>query len=79
MNNCTECSSHKVIADPDPHDWFCDDDAAVVCTMTLNPKRDTTSIHRADHSEFRTITVACRPYNIKKECEVPDWCPRRTK
>lgn len=23
----------------------------------------------------KSITVACRPYNTKNECEVPDWCP----
>lgn len=22
------------------------------------------------------ITVACRPYNIKKECDTPNWCPK---
>lgn len=23
----------------------------------------------------KTITVACRPYNKRKECDVPKWCP----
>ena len=23
----------------------------------------------------RNITVACRPYNMRKECPVPEWCP----
>ena len=23
----------------------------------------------------RDITVACRPYHLKKDCEIPDWCP----
>ena len=23
----------------------------------------------------KEITCACRPYNIKKESEIPDWCP----
>lgn len=29
---CTKCQYHQVINDRDPHDWFCDDDAAIVCT-----------------------------------------------
>jgi hypothetical protein len=23
----------------------------------------------------KNITVACRPYNTRKECEIPNWCP----
>lgn len=23
----------------------------------------------------KNITVACRPYNIRKESEIPKWCP----
>jgi hypothetical protein len=61
--NCIDCSSHEVIRDPDPDDWFCDDDVAVVCNL----------------SDRRRITCACRPYNIKKESETPDWCPKLKK
>lgn len=56
--NCTHCPCHKVMSDPDPDDWFCDDDVKVRCTKA--------------HLD---ITVACRPYNIRKECTVPSWCP----
>ena len=59
--NCVNCPDHEVQSDPDPNDWFCDDDIKVVCRASKN----------------KTITVACRPYNIKKECEVPKWCPRQ--
>jgi hypothetical protein len=60
-DNCTKCPHHEVRPDPDPSDWFCDDDVKVVCTLTK----------RQDN----TITVACRPYNVKKESEPPKWCP----
>jgi hypothetical protein len=63
INNCTECPHHKVLPDPDPDDWFCDDDVKVVCTLT--------------ERKANTITSACRPYNKKKESEVPEWCPLR--
>jgi len=60
MKNCTECGEHVVLPDPDPNDWFNDDDVKVVCRITK-----------------REITVACKPYNIKDECEAPDWCPKK--
>jgi len=56
--NCMDCQYHKVLSDPDPHDWFCDDDEKVVCEKSN-----------------KNITVACRPYNKRKECVTPTWCP----
>jgi hypothetical protein len=70
-----DCPHARVIHDPDPDDCFCDDDVAVVCVLTSNPKRKSRSRHKADESEFRTITVACRPYNTRKEANTPSWCP----
>lgn len=32
ITNCIDCPFHKVLSDPDPDDWFCDDDVKVVCT-----------------------------------------------
>lgn len=58
ITNCIDCPFHKVESDPDPDDWFCDDDVKVVCTKA---KKD--------------ITVACRPYNTRKESSTPKWCP----
>jgi hypothetical protein len=23
------------------------------------------------------ITIGCRPHYVKKECEIPEWCPKR--
>lgn len=56
--NCMDCPHHSVQSDPDPLDWFNDDDEKVVC-LKLN----------------KNITVACRPYQKRSECEVPKWCP----
>jgi len=72
--NCIDCPFHKVISDPDPTDWFNDDDVAVVCTKTPK-KEDKNSKYAADHQPFKPVTVACRPYNIRKESETPKWCP----
>jgi hypothetical protein len=72
--NCTDCKYHKVIPDPDPHDWFNDDDVAVVCTIDKNDRLDESSNRLVLQQEHRIITTACRPYHIKKECETPSWC-----
>lgn len=60
--NCINCDDHVVLPDPDPDDWFCDDDVKVTCKLAK-----------------RNITVACRPYNIEKECVTPKWCPKKKK
>ena len=60
IENCYECQFRTVESDPDPDDWFCDDDVKVVCSKNND----------------KVITSACRPYNIQKECKgIPDWCP----
>lgn len=60
-DNCTKCQFHEVQRDPDPYDWFCDDDVKVVCKKTKRANNE--------------ITVACRPYNIRRESARPKWCP----
>lgn len=62
ISNCIDCSWHVVSPDPDPDDWFCDDDVKVVCSIAN-----------------REITCACRPYNTRKECEIPGWCPKSSR
>jgi hypothetical protein len=58
VKNCMDCPFHEVQRDPDPDDWFCDDDEKVLCTK-IN----------------KYITVACRPYHKRQECNIPIWCP----
>ncbi len=76
---CLGCSDHETILDPDPHDWFCDDDSAVVCKITPNPNIKPTSEYVADRQEFRVVACSCRPYNLKKEATIPEWCPKKKK
>ena len=33
ITNCADCRFHKVLPNPDPDDWFCDDDVRVYCTQ----------------------------------------------
>ena len=58
--SCIDCPAHEVLPDPDPFDWFCDDDVKVICR----------------HMDDKEITVACRPYHTRAETTpVPEWCP----
>jgi hypothetical protein len=60
INNCIDCKHHTILPDPDPDDWFCDDDVKVIC----------------DLSDGKQITCACRPYHVRDECSRPEWCKR---
>lgn len=31
IKNCLECIHHSIERDPDPGDWFCDNDEKTVC------------------------------------------------
>ena len=77
MSSCLACAFHRVISDPDPYDWFCDDDEAIVCTKTPNPdrKKNMASKYVADHSEFRVVISGVRPHHLERESSVPKWCP----
>lgn len=35
MGNCIDCKHHRVEADPDPDDWFNDDDVKVICMLNF--------------------------------------------
>ena len=72
---CVKCPHHLDIADPDPHDWFCDDDRAIVCTLVKNRRRNKEkSKYQADRSEFKTVSGSCRPYEVSKVTPA-SWCP----
>ncbi len=32
INLCQDCPNCKILPDPDPDDWFCDDDVKIFCT-----------------------------------------------
>lgn len=76
---CIDCPHHKVIQDPDPHDWFCDDDVAAVCSHPDTPRAtpDPTSRYAVDHQDLKAITSSCRPYRVREEAVAPAWCPLR--
>ena len=74
IENCIDCPNHEVSPDPNPYDWFCDDDIKVRCIKSNNQIGKRT---RNDNLKIGEpyITVACRPHNKRNECKIPDWCP----
>ena len=57
---CGVYKFHEVLPDPDPSDWFNDDDDVKVrCRLTK-----------------KIVAVACRPYQVKRETTPPPKdCP----
>ena len=76
IKSCLNCSSHEVINDPDPLDWFCVDDMAIICKEKLNDNQDPESIWTSNRNKYKSVTCSCRPYNLEKESGIPDWCPK---
>lgn len=74
ITHCFQCPHHEIINDTDPYDSFNDNDCAIICKKLKNPNRDTNSVYRADWSEFKIVSCALRPYEVKK-IEIPKWCP----
>ena len=72
---CALCPHHKVIPDPDPSDWFNDDDCAIVCTLQKNNKKNPRSKYAADRQDYKVVSGALRPYETQK-VEIPKWCPK---
>lgn len=67
LKGCAICVYMKVLPDPDPFDWFCDDDVKAVCEMSQ------AQMHESGEPN---IAVGCRPYQVLKESSyVPKWCP----
>lgn len=59
-SGCAVCAHSKVFADPDPTDWFCDDDVKVVC---MKADRNITVACRPYN-----IAEECS--------YMPSWCPQ---
>jgi hypothetical protein len=72
--NCVNCKHHKVVSDRDPHDWFNDDDEAIVCMLVKNDKQKPDSIYLSERNEQKVISSALRPYETHK-VKQPEWCP----
>ena len=72
---CMECPNHLVVGDPDPTDWFCDDDMAVLCKLMKNDKNVQYYMASLGYFEYKPVTTSCRPHHLKRDTEIPIWCP----
>jgi hypothetical protein len=75
-DNCMDCTHHKVVRDPDPTDWFCDDDVAVLCQL-MPPAKGDTAWASGQQFQHRAVTISCRPHKTRDESKTPAWCPIR--
>jgi len=78
INSCISCPYHKVIKDPDPDDWFNDDDMAVVCTKLPN---DEIGKYRSPAyfigQNYKVVSSALRPPELSNFNWIPDFCPQK--
>lgn len=86
---CSKCKFGKVVSDPDPDDWFNDDDEAVLCThpdMTLDKTDYTEESKKSgwiqgkgwDRPGRIVTSSALRPYQVGKYDTSPKGCPLKT-
>lgn len=75
IHNCLDCPHHIRCPDPDPHDWFCMDDEAVLCGRTPWRAGDLRSYRGNQPFQHKPVTTSCRPHHLRQECAIPEWCP----
>lgn len=65
---CAVCQYLVVEPDPDPFDWFCDDDEKARCSLS--------QANTEKRGGEPYITIGARPYETMKDCcRIPSWCP----
>lgn len=76
-DTCLRCQHHEVIPDPDPDDWFNDDEVAVVCNLEPNPDRDSRARRYSGRQSRRCVVFGCEPtrQHLMDGSAIPSWCP----
>lgn len=64
ITQCRECPHCKIYPDPDPDDWFNDDDEKACCGLVKD-----------EQNLPKDIEGMLRPY---EKVLIPDWCPLKT-
>ena len=67
ISNCQDCPHHKDIPSPPTGDSFDMVDLDTICTLLGGPKGG------------KHITGSNRPWEVRRNCAVPDWCPLTAK
>lgn len=70
---CNSCLHVKLVSDPDPDDWFNNDDLALVCKL-MKPLENQFLSQAGLPYENALIASALRPYEVNK-INRPSWCP----
>jgi len=75
ITNCLDCPNVVQNLDPDPDDSFNMDDMYSACKKLPNDRLDKRDRYEHGRQEYKIITCCARPYQLRKESEVPKWCP----
>ncbi len=75
ITSCLQCPFHEIMHDPDPNDWFNDDDVSVVCKK-VKKEKEPSSEYASDRQEHKVVSFGDRPYQVKEDkIKIPEWCP----
>lgn len=64
ITQCRECPHCKIYPDPDPSDWFNDDDEKALC-LAIKDERGFPKYIEGMLRPYETVTI-------------PEWCPLKT-
>jgi hypothetical protein len=73
--NCFSCRNHKMVPDPDPIDFFRDNDQAMVCVLVNNPKYSTDAYRISDRQAYKVIGYGIEVFDNERKIPIPSWCP----
>ena len=79
IEHCVQCPFHLIVPDPDPDDWFEDDDETLICTHP-ECKKEYTETQKQYYSDRGLLEIGCviesgnRSYQTSK-ITVPCFCP----
>ena len=46
IEKCTQCPHCTILPDPEPYDWFCDDDVKLFCEIKKDSSRCTSTLRK---------------------------------
>lgn len=73
ISNCLDCPHHKIVPAV-AFDSFDMVDEDVICLKSEGSHKSRYETH-----PHKAVTISNRPWQTRKECSVPVWCPLKKK
>jgi hypothetical protein len=80
---CTQCPHHRWQSNPDPDDWFRDDECDLICTYNnkANIISSSLNVFEQKNPNYTTSLVPLNKaqFEVSLSITVPKWCPLKKK